>query len=204
MAKEEMDDKELKSQEEQIREEEKFAQEQTTEDFNEDQETAAKKEEETEEMEEELSEVEKLQLEVAEAKDKYIRLYSEFDNFRRRNAKERLELVKTASEDVIGDLLPVLDDFERAEKAFKEKADAEALMEGFSLIKNKFEKVLTNKGLTAMDSKPGIEFDSEIHEAITKIPVEDKKLSGKVVDVVEKGYFLNEKVIRYAKVVIGE
>lgn len=203
MAKEEMDDKELKSQEEQIQEEERLAQEQNTEDFNEDQETAAK-EEEKEEVEEELSEVEKLQLEVAEAKDKYIRLYSEFDNFRRRNAKERLELVKTASEDVIGDLLPVLDDFERAEKAFKEKADAEALMEGFSLIKNKFEKVLINKGLNPMESKPGIEFDSEIHEAITKIPVEDKKLSGKVVDVVEKGYFLNEKVIRYAKVVIGE
>lgn len=203
MAKEEIDDKELKSQEEQIQEEEKFAQEQNTEDFNEDQEAAAKKEE-AEDVEEELSEVEKLQLEVAEAKDKYIRLYSEFDNFRRRNAKERLELVKTASEDVIADLLPVIDDFERAEKAFKEKADAEALMEGFSLIKSKFEKVLTNKGLTPMESKPGIEFDSEIHEAITKIPVEDKKLSGKVVDVVEKGYFLNEKVIRYAKVVIGE
>lgn len=149
-------------------------------------------------------EVTKLKGELEESKDKYLRLYSEFDNFRRRNAKERIELIKTASEDLITDLLPILDDFERAEKAFKEQADDKALAEGFGLIKNKFEKTLTSKGLKPMDSEPGIEFDSEIHEAITKIPAPDKKLKGKVVDVVEKGYLLNEKVVRYAKVVIGE
>ncbi|MBK6265441.1 nucleotide exchange factor GrpE [Marivirga sp. S37H4] len=204
MAKEEIDEKEneLKSQEEQIEQEEKVAQEQNSADLNEEKES--EENEENPVAEEELSAEEKLQIEVAEAKDKYIRLYSEFDNFRRRNAKERLELVKTASADLITELLPVIDDFERAEKAFHDNADVEALKEGFSLIKNKFEKTLANKGLTAMDSKPGIEFDSEIHEAITKIPVEDKKLKGKVVDVVEKGYLLNDKVVRYAKVIIGE
>lgn len=202
MAKEEFDNKDLNTQEEQIRMEEEAAQKQQAEAQNEEENADANEEEMAEE--EELSVEEKLQLEVAEAKDKYIRLYSEFDNFRRRNAKERLELVKTASEDVITDMLPVLDDFERAEKAFQEKADVDALMEGFGLIKNKFEKTMVNKGLTPMESTPGIDFDSEIHEAITKIPVQDEKLKGKVVDVVEKGYFLHDKVIRYAKVVIGE
>ncbi len=200
MAKEELDEKELKAQQEQIEQEEMMAQEQEAAENSE--ELSAEASEEV--AEEELSEVDKLQIEVTEAKDKYLRLYSEFDNFRRRNAKERMELIKTASEDLITDLLPILDDFERAEKAFKEKADDKALAEGFNLIKNKFEKTLTSKGLTPMNSEPGIEFDSEIHEAITKIPVPEEKFKGKVVDVVEKGYLLNEKVVRYAKVVIGE
>lgn len=206
MAKEELDEKELKAQQEQIEQEEKMAQEQETAENSEELENEAteEKNEEVPEEEEELSEVDKLQMEVTEAKDKYLRLYSEFDNFRRRNAKERMELIKTASEDLITDLLPILDDFERAEKAFKDQADDKALAEGFGLIKNKFEKTLTSKGLKPMDSEPGIEFDSEIHEAITKIPAPDEKLKGKVVDVVEKGYLLNEKVVRYAKVVIGE
>ena len=205
MAKEELDEKELKAQQEQIEQEEKIAQEQEAAENSE--EAKAEANEETSEEvaeEEELSEIDKLQIEMTEAKDKYLRLYSEFDNFRRRNAKERMELIKTASEDLISDLLPILDDFERAEKAFKEQADDKALAEGFGLIKNKFEKTLTSKGLKPMDSEPGIEFDSEIHEAITKIPAPDEKLKGKVVDVVEKGYLLNEKVVRYAKVVIGE
>lgn len=201
MAKEELDEKELKAQQEQIEQEEMMAQEQEAAENSEELRAEANEEDAEEE---ELSEVDKLQIEVTEAKDKYLRLYSEFDNFRRRNAKERMELIKTASEDLITDLLPILDDFERAEKAFKEKADDKALAEGFNLIKNKFEKTLTSKGLTPMDSEPGIEFDSEIHEAITKIPVPEEKLKGKVVDVVEKGYLLNEKVVRYAKVVIGE
>ena len=105
---------------------------------------------------------------------------------------------------MISDLLPVMDDFERAEKSFEDQSENEGLKEGFSLIKNKFEKTLINKGLKAMDNEPGIEFDPEIHEAITKIPAPDEKLKGKVVDVVEKGYLLNDKVIRFAKVVIGE
>lgn len=152
----------------------------------------------------ELSDFDKLEIELAESKDKFLRLYSEFENFRRRNAKERLELVKTASEELISDLLPIVDDFERAEKSFEDQPTNDSLQEGFLLIKNKFEKTLISKGLKAMDSHAGIEFDPDIHEAITKIPAPEKKLRGKVVDVVEKGYLLNDKVIRFAKVVIGE
>lgn len=165
---------------------------------------SATEEQEEEIVEEELSPEEKLRIDVAEAKDKYLRLYSEFENFRRRNAKERLDLVKTASADLITELLPVVDDFERATKSFEETEENKGILEGINLVKNKFIKVLESKGLTAMNNEPGIEFDPEIHEAITKIPAPDKKLKGKVVDTVEKGYTLNEKVIRYAKVVIGE
>ena len=170
---------------------------------NEGEENAAEQQEEQVE-EEELSAEEKLQIEVAEAKDKYLRLYSEFENFRRRNAKERLELVKTASADVITELLPVIDDFERAMKSFQEIEVKDGVLEGLELIQSKFLKVLEGKGLQTMENEPGIEFDPEIHEAITKIPAPDEKLKGKVVDTVEKGYLLNDKVIRYAKVVIGE
>ena len=170
---------------------------------NEGEENAAEQQEEQVE-EEELSAEEKLQIEVAEAKDKYLRLYSEFENFRRRNAKERLELVKTASADVITELLPVIDDFERAMKSFQEIEVKDGVLEGLELIQSKFLKVLEAKGLQTMENEPGIEFDPEIHEAITKIPAPDEKLKGKVVDTVEKGYLLNDKVIRYAKVVIGE
>ena len=170
---------------------------------NEGEENVAEQQEEQVE-EEELSAEEKLQIEVAEAKDKYLRLYSEFENFRRRNAKERLELVKTASADVITELLPVIDDFERAMKSFQEIEVKDGVLEGLELIQSKFLKVLEAKGLQTMENEPGIEFDPEIHEAITKIPAPDEKLKGKVVDTVEKGYLLNDKVIRYAKVVIGE
>ncbi|MDQ3395258.1 MAG: nucleotide exchange factor GrpE [Bacteroidota bacterium] len=158
----------------------------------------------TEDKEE--GEVKKIKGELDESKDKYIRLYSEFENFRRRTAKERLELVKTANEDLVVALLPVLDDFERAKKSFgnnKEKGDIKATIEGFQLIQNKFYKIMEQKGLKPMPDNPGIDFDPEVHEAITKIPAPDDKLKGKVVDVVEKGYLLNDKVIRFAKVVIG-
>lgn len=205
MAKEELDEKDLNKEAETA---EDIQEEQNSEEVNEDNRTEEEKEAaaEAEAKDEELSDFEKLEIELAESKDKFLRLYSEFENFRRRNAKERLELVKTASEELISDLLPVIDDFERAEKAFEEHAQKEddSLQEGFLLIKNKFERTLTNKGLKAMDSEAGIEFDSDIHEAITKIPAPDEKLKGKVVDVVEKGYLLNDKVIRFAKVVIGE
>lgn len=152
------------------------------------------------------SELNKLKGELEESKDKYLRLYSEFENFRRRTAKERLELTKTAHEDLVVTLLPVLDDFERAQRSFeknKDKGDLKSAIEGFSLIQNKFYKLMEQKGLKPMDDKPGIDFDPEIHEAITKIPAPEEKLKGKVVDVVEKGYYLNDKVIRFAKVVIG-
>ncbi|MGJ3235780.1 nucleotide exchange factor GrpE [Marivirga sp.] len=203
MAKEELDEKDLNKEAETAEDikDEQNSEEETQDDRSEE-EIAA--EAEAQAQDEELSDFEKLEIELAESKDKFLRLYSEFENFRRRNAKERLELVKNASEELISDLLPIMDDFERAEKSFEDQSDNEALKEGFTLIKNKFEKTLINKGLKAMDSDAGIEFDPEIHEAITKIPAPDKKLKGKVVDVVEKGYLLNDKVIRFAKVVIGE
>lgn len=157
----------------------------------------------SEEEDSEEDEVEKLKAEVQEAKDKYIRLYSEFENFRRRTAKEKLELIKTASEGLMVSLLPVMDDFERAQKALEESEDHKASQEGFELIYNKFKNVLTQKGLKPMDDKSGTEFSTEFHEAISQMPVEKKKLKGKIIDVVEKGYFLDEKVIRFAKVVIG-
>ncbi|HYG01603.1 MAG TPA: nucleotide exchange factor GrpE [Chryseosolibacter sp.] len=142
----------------------------------------------------------KLQNELAESKDKYLRLYSEFENFRRRTAKEKLELIQSANEQLIISLLPVVDDFERAEKASQgSKTDAE----GFVLIQNKFKKVIDQYGVKAMVVDKGSEFNADFHEAITQIPAPEESLKGKVVDVVEKGYLLNEKVIRYAKVVVG-
>ena len=159
------------------------------------------KEQETEEIT--LSPEEKLTIELAEAKDKYLRLYSEFENFRRRNAKERLELVKTASSDLMEQLLPVIDDFERAQNANKSQEDVEAIKEGFDLIHNKLFKTLENKGLKVMETAKGTEFDAELHEAITQFPTDEKGMKGKIIDTVEKGYYLGEKVIRFAKVVIG-
>lgn len=144
---------------------------------------------------------EKLQAEVAEQKEKFIRLYSEFENFRRRTAKEKLDLIQSANEQLIKTLLPVIDDFDRAEKSFKDKNDKE--LEGFFLIHNKFKKILDQAGVKIMDIKTGSEFNADFHEAITQIPVSDEKLKGKVVDVVEPGYLLNDKVIRFAKVVVG-
>ncbi|MBS1505415.1 MAG: nucleotide exchange factor GrpE [Bacteroidetes bacterium] len=143
----------------------------------------------------------KLQDELAEAKDKYVRLYAEFDNHRRRSAKEKLEMIQSANEQLLKSLLTVVDDFERAEKSFKDKTDKES--EGFFLIQNKFKKILDQYNVKAMDVSQGSEFNPDFHEAITQIPSPDEKLKGKIVDVVEKGYLLNDKVIRFAKVVTG-
>jgi molecular chaperone GrpE len=145
--------------------------------------------------------VEKLQVELAEQKDKFIRLYSEFENFRRRTAKEKLELIQTANEQLIKTLLPVLDDFDRAEKSFGDKNEKE--LEGFFLIRSKFKKLLEQAGVKLMEVKSGSDFDADLHDAITQVPAADEELKGKVVDVVESGYLLNDKVIRYAKVVVG-
>lgn len=147
-------------------------------------------------------ETDALKAEVEEAKDKYLRLYSEFENFRRRTAKERLELVKTANEDLVVSLLPVLDDFGRATKSTGQE-DLETVKEGVQLIFNKFSKALEQKGLKGMGDLKGKDFDAELHEAITQIPAPEESLKGKIVDVIENGYYLNDKVIRYAKVVIG-
>lgn len=138
-----------------------------------------------------------------EANDKYLRLYSDFENFRRRSAKERLELVNSAGGDILKSILPVLDDFERALNADKENKDAQAIKEGITLVYQKLMKTLKEKGLTEMKNM-GETFDAEREEAIAKIPAPKKKLKGKVVDVVEKGYYLNDKILRHAKVVVGE
>ncbi len=149
----------------------------------------------------EVDELQKLKDEVAEAKDKYLRLYSEFENFRRRTAKEKIDMIQTANEGLLKNLLPVMDDFERAEKAFRDLNSKEA--EGFLLIFNKYKKILEQSGAKVLDLKTGDDFNADTQEAITQIPAPSEALKGKVVDVVEKGYTLNEKVIRFAKVVVG-
>ncbi len=146
--------------------------------------------------------IHELGLRLEEMNDKYLRLFSEFDNFRKRTQKEKLELYKTAAEDVMIALLPVIDDFERALKAAGEDAGNDKLREGIELIYNKFTHTLRQKGLESLDSM-GKEFNTDFHEAITNIPAPQPDLKGKVVDVVEKGYKLNDKVIRFAKVVVG-
>lgn len=143
-----------------------------------------------------------LEEQLGEAKDKYLRLYSEFENFRRRTAKERLDLISTANRELMSDLIPVVDDFDRAMSASKDNKDAAALNEGIDLIQSKLNKVLENRGLKKMAVKKGDKFDDEKHEAITQIPAE-KKMAGKVVDVIEAGYYLGDTVLRFAKVVVG-
>lgn len=152
--------------------------------------------------EEEISEVDKLKQEVATLNDKYVRLYAEFDNYKRRTTKERIDLLQTAGKDVIVSLLTVLDDFERASKAMENAQEVAPVKEGINLVHHKLKSLLVQKGLKEMDAK-GVTFDAEIHEAITNIPAPTEDLKGKVVDEVEKGYYLNDKVIRFAKVVVG-
>jgi len=141
----------------------------------------------------------KIQDELAEAKDKYLRLYAEFENYRRRTSREKLELIQGANESLIRALLPVLDDFDRAEKAFREANHKEA--EGLLLIHNKYKKVLEQHGVKAMEV--GDVFNPDLHEAISQLSVSDQGLKGKIIEVVEKGYMLGDKVVRFAKVVVG-
>lgn len=146
---------------------------------------------------------EELSAQVGELNDKFLRLYSEFDNYRKRTLKEKLELSKSASAELITRLLPVLDDFERAIKAFEENTDANpALKDGIVLIFNKFFTILNQQGLEQMKTI-GEAFDTDFHEAITNIPVTNPEQKNTIVDEIEKGYLLNDKVIRYAKVVVG-
>ena len=134
--------------------------------------------------------------------DRYLRLYSEFDNYRKRSARERIDFAKTAAADIFTAILPVLDDFDRAAKAVETSEDIAIVKEGMQLIHHKFRNLLKSKGLEEMESA-GLTFDADIHEAITSIPVPDETMKGKVVDELEKGYSLNGKVIRFAKVVVG-
>jgi len=149
------------------------------------------------------AELEKLEKEAADWKDKYVRLVAEFDNFRKRNAKERLELMQTAGKEVIIDLLEVLDDFDRAQKQLDAGGDMKTLKEGVSLVFNKLRNLLTSKGLKAMDAI-GTPFNPDLHDAITEIPSPSEALKDKVIDEVTKGYYLNDKLIRHAKVVVGK
>ncbi|WP_316844423.1 nucleotide exchange factor GrpE [Pedobacter psychrodurus] len=150
----------------------------------------------------ELSAEEKLQAEVQQLNDKYLRLYAEFDNYKRRTQKERVELLQTAGKDVIVSLLPVLDDFDRALKAMETAADVAPVKEGILLVSTKLKNTLAQKGLKDVESisQP---FNTDFHEAITNIPAPTEELKGKVIDEVEKGYTLNDNVIRFAKVVVG-
>lgn len=146
---------------------------------------------------------EALQKQLDELNDKYLRLYSEFDNYRKRNAKERIELLKSASQEVILDVLPVIDDLERAIQSFEEHNLSKEAKKGVELIYNKLMNILKQKGLEAIDAK-GKEFDTDFHEAITNVPAPSEDLKGKVVDVIQNGYLLNGKIIRFAKVVVGQ
>jgi molecular chaperone GrpE len=143
-----------------------------------------------------------LKKQVDEYKDKHLRLFADFDNFKKRNAKERLDLILTAGKDVIQDMLPILDDFERATKALEKTSDVDAVKEGMKLIQTKLIKTLDGKGLKAIESI-GKDFNVEQHEAITEIQAAPD-MAGKVIDEVEKGYYLNDKIIRFAKVVVGK
>ena len=149
-----------------------------------------------------LSAEDKLKQDGKQANDKYLRLYAEFDNFRLRPTQARVELLQTAGKEVIVALLPVLDDFERAIKSMENANDINAVKEGVALVQHKLKSILAQKGLKEMESK-GAAFDADIHEAITNIPAPTDDLKGKVVDELEKGYYLNYKVVRFAKVVVG-
>jgi molecular chaperone GrpE len=148
------------------------------------------------------SPVDMLKQELALANDKYLRLYAEFDNFRRRTIKEREEARKMEGKDLMASLLPVLDDFERALRSMENTTDVVSVKEGVELIQNKLKNTMTQKGLKAMETI-GTPFDPELHEAITNIPAPTEEWKGKVIDEMEKGYFLNDKVVRFAKVIVG-
>ncbi|MBH8557658.1 nucleotide exchange factor GrpE [Hymenobacter negativus] len=141
--------------------------------------------------------------ELADLKDKYLRLAAEFENYKRRTTKERIDLFKTANQELMTALLPVLDDVERARTATATTTDATAVRDALGIVQNKLNKTLQQKGLTLMEAKGG-DFDAELHEAITQIPAPSDDLKGKIVDVVEQGYYLGDKVIRHAKVVLGQ
>ncbi len=144
-----------------------------------------------------------LQKELQEQRNKYLRLSADFDNFRKRTLREKMDLTKLAGEDILIKILPVLDNLERAMKSVEEAKDTEAVKEGMFLIYNNFKEYLNQQGVSEIETMHK-NFDTDVHEAVTKIPAKDKKLKGKVVDIIEKGYYLNDKVIRYSKVVIGE
>lgn len=154
-------------------------------------------------LEENVSEEAKIKVELASVQDKYLRLYSEFENYKRRTTKERADLFKSANQEVLLAMLPVMDDFERALEAMPSTDENQKIKEGIDLIYSKFKNTLVAKGVKEMEAL-GLAFDPDFHEAITKIPAQSEELKDKIVAILEKGYFLHDKVIRFAKVVIGE
>jgi len=151
----------------------------------------------------EESELEKLRTELDEQKDKFVRKVAEFDNYKRRNAKERMELIQTAGKEVITEMLDVLDDCDRAQKQLENSENADEIKQGVMLVFNKLRSNLKSRGLRAMETI-GHEFDPDLHEAVTEIPAPTEDLKGKIIDEITKGYYLNEKIIRHAKVVVGK
>lgn len=150
-----------------------------------------------------IEQFEAVQQELGELKDKYLRLLAEFENFKKRTVREKMDLMKSAAQDTLSGLLPVLDDFDRAKKSAEDEGTEEIFSEGVTLVYNKLNSTLKNMGLTEFDAT-GEVFDSELHEAVTEIPAPSDEMKGKVIDTIEKGYRLNDRIIRYAKVVVGK
>ena len=167
------------------------------------QENTQAEDQENEELEEPVDELEELRMQVNEGKDKYLRLFAEFENFKKRNIKERLDLMKTAAQGTIVNILPVLDDFDRAKTMAEDDKNSETISEGILMVYDKLYKVLAAKGLNPMEST-GEQFDPELHEAISEIPAASEDQKGIIIDTVEKGYYLSDKIIRFAKVVVGK
>ncbi len=159
-------------------------------------------EEDSSEEQETLTLEEELREEIGKEKDKFLRLFADFENYKKRTSKERMELFRTAGQEIIVSLLPVLDDFDRALKELSKSEDKE-MFKGVDLIRVKFRETLNSKGLQEVEVKKGDVFDAEVHDAITQIPAPNKKLKGKIIDVIEKGFKLGDKIIRHPKVVVG-
>jgi molecular chaperone GrpE len=171
--------------------------------FNEEvQDTIYEEEQNQEDKIEQLSDEDQLREDLAKEKDKFLRLFADFENYKKRTSKERIDLYRTAGQEVITALLPVYDDFDRALQQLSKSNDKEMFI-GVELIQQKFNQVLKSKGLEEVEAKAGDVFDAEIHDAITQIPAPDKKMKGKIIDVIEKGFKLGDKVIRHPKVVVG-
>lgn len=202
-----MADEKIKNEQEQVNEtevNENTAQKQDTAEKDKNTKKAkAKKEDKKSKQDQTDEKIEALGNELLELKDKHIRLQAEFDNYRKRTMKEKMDLIKSGGESVIVNILPVIDDFERALMAFSEMKDDDPLKQGISLIYSKFKEFLKQNGITEIEAKEK-DFDTDLHEAVTKIPAPKEELKGKVVDVIQKGYLMNDKVIRFSKVVIGE
>jgi molecular chaperone GrpE len=188
-----------KQQDKKIEAEESLKQEEVREEL----EDQDKKVESEEEIEEEPKKEPTIEEKLAELQDRYLRLTAEYDNFRKRTLKEKIDLQKSANAQLLESILPVADDFDRAMQSVDEARDIEAVKEGMKLISDKFSSFLKQQGVKEIEAV-NKEFDTDLHEAITKIPATSKKQKGKVVDVIQKGYFLNDRVLRFSKVVIGE